>query len=76
MYIYIYGYTNIHIYIGIAPVIFNNAAQSWNHEFYWNCMKKGGGGKPMGKVAEAIDTNFGSYDEFKKQVRFLDVFSL
>jgi hypothetical protein len=59
---------------GIAPVIFNNAAQSWNHEFYWNCMKKGGGGKPMGKVAEAIDTNFGSYDEFKKQVRFGCVF--
>jgi superoxide dismutase len=55
---------------GIAPVIFNNAAQSWNHEFYWNCMKKGGGGKPSGIVADAIDKTFGSYDEFKKQVRF------
>lgn len=55
---------------GVAPVIFNNAAQSWNHEFYWKCMKKGGGGKPSGTVAEAIDKTFGSYDEFKKQVRF------
>merc|ERR1719231_1916513 len=40
--------------------LFNNAAQSFNHAFYWDCMKPNGGGKPTGKVAELIDTAFGS----------------
>jgi Fe-Mn family superoxide dismutase len=44
--------------------VFNNAAQVWNHTFYWNSMKPGGGGKPEGKLAEAITRDFGSYDEF------------
>lgn len=44
--------------------IFNNAAQIWNHTFYWHSMKKDGGGKPSGKLAEMIDNDFGSYDAF------------
>lgn len=47
--------------------IFNNGAQVWNHTFYWNCLKPNGGGKPSGKLAEAIDTAFGSFDEFKQK---------
>ena len=47
--------------------IFNNAAQVWNHTFYWNCMKPNGGGAPSGELAGAIDKAFGSFDEFKKQ---------
>jgi superoxide dismutase, Fe-Mn family len=44
--------------------IFNNAAQAWNHAFYWNSMTPGGGGAPQGKIAAAIDASFGSYDQF------------
>ncbi len=47
--------------------IFNNAAQVWNHTFYWNCMKPNGGGKPAGALAEAIDKAFGSFDAFKEE---------
>ena len=45
--------------------IFNNAAQVWNHTFFWNCMKPQGGGKAGGQVAKAIDAKFGSFDAFK-----------
>ena len=48
--------------------LFNNAAQVWNHTFYWNSMKPGGGGKPTGKIAGLIDTAFGGYDAFKKEL--------
>lgn len=44
--------------------IFNNAAQVWNHTFFWNCMRPGGGGAPSGEVASRIDQAFGSYDKF------------
>lgn len=44
--------------------LFNNAAQSWNHSFYWQCMKPNGGGKPTGDLAAKIDADFGSYDKF------------
>lgn len=44
--------------------IFNNAAQVWNHTFYWNCMKKGGGGAPSGAIATKINEDFGSYEAF------------
>ena len=44
--------------------IFNNAAQIWNHTFYWNSMKPNGGGKPTGKIAHKIDADFGGYDKF------------
>ncbi len=44
--------------------LFNNAAQVWNHTFYWNSMKKGGGGAPSGAIAKKIEEDFGSYDAF------------
>jgi Fe-Mn family superoxide dismutase len=47
--------------------LFNNAAQVWNHSFYWNCMAPGGGGNPTKATGEAINKAFGSYDEFRKQ---------
>ncbi|PKO24926.1 MAG: superoxide dismutase [Fe] [Betaproteobacteria bacterium HGW-Betaproteobacteria-8] len=47
--------------------IFNNAAQVWNHTFYWNGFKPNGGGAPKGELASAIDKAFGSFEEFKKQ---------
>ncbi|MAK61829.1 MAG: superoxide dismutase [Fe] [Ponticaulis sp.] len=46
--------------------VFNNAAQVWNHTFYWHSMKPAGGGAPTGKIAEMIDRDFGSYDAFKE----------
>ena len=45
--------------------IFNNVAQAWNHEFFWKCMKPGGGGTPKGKLATKIREAFGSFDAFK-----------
>jgi Fe-Mn family superoxide dismutase len=45
--------------------IFNNAAQVWNHTFYWNGLSPNGGGEPTGALADAIDAAFGSFDEFK-----------
>lgn len=47
--------------------IFNNAAQVWNHTFYWNGLKPNGGGAPTAELATAIDKAFGSFEEFKKQ---------
>ncbi|MEX2367790.1 MAG: Fe-Mn family superoxide dismutase, partial [Pseudohongiellaceae bacterium] len=47
--------------------VFNNAAQVWNHTFYWNCLSPNGGGEATGPVAEAINSAFGSFDEFKEQ---------
>lgn len=47
--------------------IFNNAAQVWNHTFYWNCLSPKGGGQPSGKVASAINQTFGSFDKFKEE---------
>ncbi|PHM28557.1 superoxide dismutase [Fe] [Xenorhabdus budapestensis] len=47
--------------------IFNNAAQVWNHTFYWHSLSPNGGGEPTGKVAEAINNSFGSFAEFKQQ---------
>lgn len=46
--------------------IFNNAAQVWNHTFYWNGLSPNGGGAPTGSLAEAINKKWGSFDEFKK----------
>jgi Fe-Mn family superoxide dismutase len=47
--------------------IFNNGAQVWNHTFYWNCMKPVGGNEPVGKLADAIKKNFGSFAEFREK---------
>ncbi|MBE9039576.1 superoxide dismutase [Oscillatoriales cyanobacterium LEGE 11467] len=44
--------------------LFNNAAQAWNHSFYWKCMKPSGGGTPTGDLAAKIDADFGSFDKF------------
>ncbi|MCX6904806.1 MAG: superoxide dismutase [Verrucomicrobia bacterium] len=46
--------------------VFNNAAQVWNHTFFWQSMKAGGGGKPTGRLLEQIGKSFQSFDEFKK----------
>lgn len=47
--------------------VFNNAAQVWNHSFFWNCLKAGGGGAPTGDLAAKINSAFGSYDKFKEE---------
>ncbi|MBV1908829.1 MAG: superoxide dismutase [Fe] [Kangiellaceae bacterium] len=47
--------------------IFNNAAQVWNHTFYWNCLAANAGGEPTGEIAEAFNASFGSFAEFKQQ---------
>lgn len=47
--------------------VFNNAAQVWNHSFYWNCLSPKGGGQPTGKLANAINSTFGSFDKFKEE---------
>ena len=47
--------------------IFNNAAQVWNHTFYWNSLKPKGGGKPTGALAEMIDKSFGGFEQFKAE---------
>jgi superoxide dismutase, Fe-Mn family len=47
--------------------VFNNAAQVWNHTFFWSCMKPGGGGPPDGELAKAIERDLGSLDQFKQQ---------
>jgi len=50
--------------------VFNNAAQIWNHTFYWNCLSPNGGGEPTGTLSEAINSTFGSFTEF--QAKFND----
>lgn len=47
--------------------LFNNAAQVWNHTFYWNSLSPDGGGEPTGVVAEEINKSFGSFSEFKEK---------
>ena len=47
--------------------IFNNAAQVWNHSFYWNCLSPNGGGEPGGELAAAIAGGFGGFDNFRDQ---------
>ena len=47
--------------------MFNNAAQIWNHTFYWNCLKPQGGGEPGGKLADAINKAFGDFAKFKEE---------
>jgi Fe-Mn family superoxide dismutase len=49
-----------------AGGIFNNAAQVWNHTFYWSCMAPNAGGEPGGALADAINSTFGSFDAFKE----------
>jgi Fe-Mn family superoxide dismutase len=47
--------------------VFNNAAQVWNHTFFWNSLKPSGGGEPTGELAAKINSAFGSFDKFKEE---------
>ncbi len=47
--------------------VFNNAAQVWNHTFYWNSLSPKGGGEPTGAIADAINSQFGSFSDFKEK---------
>lgn len=47
--------------------VFNNAAQIWNHSFYWECLSPNGGGEPTGALADAINNTFGSFAAFKEE---------
>lgn len=59
---------NLEDIIGKANgITFNNAAQVWNHTFYWNSLSPNGGGKPGGALAQAIDAAFGSFAEFREK---------
>ena len=49
--------------------IFNNAAQVWNHSFYWQCLKKGGGKTPSGAIAAKINAAWGSFDKFAEELK-------
>ena len=49
--------------------IFNNAAQVWNHSFYWQCMKPNGGGLPIGAIAARIQSDLGGYDKFAEEFK-------
>ena len=49
-----------------AGPVFNNAAQVWNHSFYWNCLSPNGGGAPTGAIADAINAKWGSFEKFQE----------
>ena len=49
--------------------LFNNAAQVWNHSFFWHCMKPGGGGSPSGELANKMEAAFGSHEKFAEQFK-------
>lgn len=49
--------------------LFNNAAQAWNHTFYWQCMKANGGGTPTGELAKKIAADFGSFEKFVEEFK-------
>jgi len=51
-----------------AAGVFNNAAQVWNHAFYWNSMRPAGGGKPNGQLSSALEKKFGSIADFKREL--------
>ena len=49
--------------------VFNNAAQVWNHTFFWNCMKPRGGGQPSGDLAKRLEQSFGGFDKFRDEFK-------
>ncbi|MBI3545780.1 MAG: superoxide dismutase [Fe], partial [Gammaproteobacteria bacterium] len=55
------------IILNAKDEIFNNAAQVWNHNFYWQCLSPAGGGRPSGRLAKAIEAAFNSFAAFKNQ---------
>ena len=59
------------VVVGAEGGVFNNAAQAWNHSFFWNCMSpSGGGGEPTGDLAAAIGRDFGSFQARRSGIRF------
>jgi superoxide dismutase, Fe-Mn family len=52
----------------ISPAVRNNGGGHWNHSFFWEILKKDGGGSPSGKLAEAINASFGTFDAFKEKL--------
>ena len=62
------GMTLREVVVQSTGPVFNNAAQAWNHSFYWDCMMPGGGGEPKGDLAAAIARDFGSFEAFKKAI--------
>ena len=50
-------------------LIFNNAAQAWNHAFFWSCMSPNGGGRPEGELLKKIERDFGSYENFRQEFK-------
>ena len=56
------------VILSASGPVFNNAAQVWNHTFYWNSMKPGGGGKPTGALLEAVNRDFGSTENLLQQL--------
>lgn len=54
---------------GSPTPVFNNAAQAWNHTFFWESMKPNGGGQPAGELMASIKRDFGSFEEFTKQFK-------
>jgi len=54
------------IILSSSNAIFNNAAQTWNHTFYWHCLSPNGGDKPHKKLLDALENQFGSFDAFKE----------
>ena len=61
------GKTLEEIIVSSDGAIFNNAAQVWNHSFYWNCLSPTGGGEPVGELASAIVAAFGGFNSFREQ---------
>jgi Fe-Mn family superoxide dismutase len=57
------------IVLGAEGALLDNAAQAWNHAFYWNSLRPGGGGEPSGVAAAAIRGHFGTYGEFRRRFR-------
>ena len=53
----------------LGGALFNNAAQLWNHNFFWHCLSPTGGGKPEGELLRAIERDFGGFDQFSEQFR-------
>lgn len=56
------------IILGSEGPVFNNAAQVWNHTFYWHCMKPGGGGEPSGELAAQVARDFGSFEACRNEL--------
>lgn len=57
----------VEIILSSDGTVFNNAAQTWNHQFFWNCMSPDGGKEPSGKVADLINKKWGSFEKFKEE---------